>query len=70
MSGSIKLDQDKVVSLFSSSPAAFQSLQSIAVLICQPLSVSKLPFLEGTGSVVFFETGFLCVTLDVLVLDL
>ena len=51
---------DKLVSLSSSSPVAFQSLQSIGVLICQPLSVSNRPFLEGAGSVGFFETGFLC----------
>ena len=58
MSGSIKLDQDKVVSLFSSSPAAFQSLQSIAVLICQPLAVSNRPFLVGAKSVGFWRQGF------------
>ena len=49
---------DKLVSLSSSSPVAFQSLQSIGVLICQPLSVSNRPFLEGARSVDFLRQDF------------
>lgn len=54
MSASIKLAQDKVV---NPSPAAFQSLQSIAFLTCQPVPVSNLP-LEGAGSVRYFVSLF------------